>query len=236
MVWLESAIHFQERAQLVLLFDLPSPLILRLDAVFHAFPAEVLDVHIVRSLETTRGGGTLARKYRRDPLASRAFGLVIRVQHRPESSKHGCSRAVSFIADDQGHRLRRDETGIPGLHHVLSLAQLSQVAQALGILQRLVPFLGARQEYRDRLLRSDIHLNVAAVPGRVISQPRMIIRGVQPHALVIARQPIENSLLAERRPGESASQQKREYERHFGVSHSNSIETRRSFARNDSAR
>ena len=36
---------------------------------------------------------------------------------------------------------------------MLPLAQLSQVAQALGILQRFVPLLGARQEYRDRLER-----------------------------------------------------------------------------------
>src|SRR2546429_381780 len=81
------------------------------------------------------------------------------------------------------------------------------------MLQRGVPFSGARQEDRDRLLRFDIHLNVAAVPGRVIRQPRMVVRGVQPHTLVVAGLPIENSLLPVRWPGERTHQQEREKER-----------------------
>ena len=44
----ESAINFQERSELVLFFHLAKPLKLGLDAVFHAVPAEVLDVNVVR--------------------------------------------------------------------------------------------------------------------------------------------------------------------------------------------
>src|SRR5467141_5129515 len=46
MVGREPAIHFQERRQLILLFDLPGPPKLRLDAIFHTQPAEVFDVHV----------------------------------------------------------------------------------------------------------------------------------------------------------------------------------------------
>src|SRR5260370_31598293 len=92
----EPAINLQERRKLILLFDLPSPLILRLDAVFHAQPAEVLDVHIVRSLEMTRGG-TLARHHRSDSFANRAIGLIVRVQDRAETGKDRRIEAVSFI-------------------------------------------------------------------------------------------------------------------------------------------
>src|ERR1700674_1322622 len=91
------------------------------------------------------------------------------------------------------------------------------------MLQGLVPLSGGRQEDRDRLLRFDIYLNVTAVPGRVIRRSRMVVRGVQPHTLVVAGLPIENSLLAKRRRGQCTHQQKRKKERHFDVSHSTSI-------------
>src|SRR5438552_3073256 len=48
MVRRKPSINLQERRELILLFDLSNPLILRLDAVFHAVPAEVLNVHVVR--------------------------------------------------------------------------------------------------------------------------------------------------------------------------------------------
>src|SRR5712692_7283646 len=210
MIRREPAIHFQERGEVVLLLDLPGPLKLWLDAVFHAGPMEVLNVYVVRSLETTRGGGTLARKYRHDALANRALGLILRVQDRAESGEHCCIRAISFIADDEVHQHRRDEAGIPDFHDMLSRAELFQVAQSLRMLQRLVPILGGRQKYRNRLLRLDIHLDIAAIRERTISQPSVIVRGVQTHTLVIARQPIENSLLPKQRPSEPTNQQKRE--------------------------
>ena len=150
MVRREPAINFQERCQLILLFDLLDPLKLRLDAIFHAQPAEVLDVHVVRSFETARSGRTLARKYRRNSLANRALSLVLWVQDRAKPGKHGLIRTVSLVANDERHRHRRDETRISGLHHMFSGAQLLQVVQALGMLQRRVPLFGARQEDRDR--------------------------------------------------------------------------------------
>src|SRR5713226_1104463 len=124
MVRREPAIHLQERRQLILLFDLLDPLKLRLDAIFHAQPAEVLDVHIVRSFETARSGRTLARKYRSDSLANRALSLVLWVQDRAQPGKYRLIRAVSLVADDQRHRHRRDETRIRDLHHMFSGAQL----------------------------------------------------------------------------------------------------------------
>src|SRR5882762_6552050 len=102
------------------------------------------------------------------------------------------------------------------------------------MLQRLVPSLSRGQEYRDGLFRLDIHVDVAAIRTRVIRAPGMIVRGIQPHALIIGGEPIENSLLAKRRPGERTNQQKREKERYFCVSH-NSIGARRPFRRKVSA-
>src|SRR4029077_2369456 len=63
-------------------------------------------------------------------------------------------------------------------------------------------------------------------------------RGVQPHIFLIAGLPIENSVwhLAKRRPGEHTQEEKCEEEREFGVSHSNSIETPRPYARKVSVR
>ncbi len=118
---------------------------------------------------------------------------------------------------------------------MLLRAQLLQIDDGLGILQRLVPSLSRGQENGYGLLRLDNHVDVAAIRTRVIRPPAMIVRGVQPHALIIGGEPIENSLLTKGRPGERTNQQKREKEWYFGVSHSNSIETRRSFPRKVSA-
>jgi len=71
MVRREPAIYFQERRQLILLFDLPGPSKLRLDAVFHTQPAEVLDVHIVRRFELPLGR-LPPRHYRIDSCDSHA--------------------------------------------------------------------------------------------------------------------------------------------------------------------
>src|SRR5260370_37551362 len=155
---------------------------------------EVLDVHIVRSLETTRGGGTLARKYLRDSVSNRSLALIMRVQNGTQSGEHCCIRAISFIADDEIHQHWRDEAGIPDFHDMLSRAELFQVGQSLRMLQRLVPILGGRQEYGDRLLRLDIPLDVAAVRERAISQSCVIIRSVPARALVVRTQPIANPL------------------------------------------
>ncbi len=136
---------------------------------------------------------------------------------------------ISLVANDERHPDRRDETGISGLHHMFSGAQLLQVGQALGMLQRRVPLFGARQEDRDRQLRLDIHLHIAAVSARLKRLPGVIVGGVQPHVFLIAGLPVENSiwLLPKRRSSECADQQEREKEGHFGVSHSNSIGTPR---------
>src|SRR5438046_211193 len=72
----------------------------------------------------------------------------------------------------------------------------------------------------------DIKADVAAIRTRVIRPPGMIVGRIQPHALIIGGEPIENSLLAKRRPAERAGQQKSEKERPFGVSHGNPIGTR----------
>src|SRR2546423_5603381 len=91
------------------------------------------------------------------------------------------------------------------------------------MLQRLVPSLRRGQEYGDGLFRLDIHVDVAAIRTRVIRPPGMIVGRIQPHALIIGGGPIENSLLAQRRPPERAGQQKSEKERPFSVSYSNTI-------------
>ncbi len=108
---------------------------------------------------------------------------------------------------------------------MFSRAELFQVGHRLGVLQRQVPIRGGGQKYRNWQLGLDIHLNIAAVRERTISQARVIVRGVEPHALVIAREPAKNSLLAKRRSGESTSQNKREKEGRFAVFHGNSIGT-----------
>jgi hypothetical protein len=61
----------------------------------------------------------------------------------------------------------------------------------------------------------------------MICLPGVIVRGVQPHILLVAGLPVENSLwqLAKRRPGEGGDQQNGENERNFCVSHSDPIET-----------
>src|SRR5437879_4597636 len=112
---------------------------------------------------------------------------------------------------------------------MFSGTQLLQVGQALGMLQRPVPLFGARQEDRDWQLRLDIDLQVAAVAARVIRLPGVIVGGVQPDIFLIAGLPIENSIrrLAKRGSSECGDQQKYEKGGHFGVSHSNSIETPR---------
>src|SRR6266446_879297 len=122
---------------------------------------------------------------------------------------------------------------------MFSGAQLLQVGQALGTLQRRVPLFGARQEYRDRQLGFDIHLHIAAVSARVIRLSGVVVSGVQPHILWIAELPVENSLclLAKRWSSKSAGQQKCQKGGHFGVSHSNSIGTptflaRKTFVKN----
>src|SRR5216683_3202313 len=225
MVWREPAVHFQEGRQLILLFDLPGPPKLRLDAIFHTQPAEVLDVHVVGRLELPLGRFPL-RQYRRDSRDSRAhcaLDPIIRVQDRAESGKHRMIGTIALVANDERHPHRRDETRISGLHDMFSGAQLLQVVQALGMLHRPVPLFGARQEYRDRQLRFDIHLQIAAVSARVIRLPGVIVSGVQPHILLIARLPGKNSLLAKGRPGQRAGHQQREDEGNFAVSHSNSI-------------
>src|SRR3989475_3955576 len=198
---------FRNDVRLILLFDLPGPLKLRLDAIFHTQPAEVLDVHVVGSLELA-GAGALPRKNPRNSFAHRALDPIVRVQDRTESGKHRVIGTISFVANDKRHRHWWDETRVSGLHHMLSRAQLLQVVQALGMLQRPVPLLGARQEYRDRQLRFDVDLHIAAVSARVIGRAGVIVRGVPPHILLIAGQPVENSLrlLAERRPSERAHQ------------------------------
>src|SRR5260370_19075734 len=111
----EPAVHFQERRQLILLFDLPSPLKLWLDAIFHTQPAKVLDVHVVGRLELPLGRFPL-RQYRRDSRDSRAHSAldpITRIQHRPETAKHRVIWTISLVANDERHRRRRAETTIP---------------------------------------------------------------------------------------------------------------------------
>ena len=95
------------------------------------------------------------------------------------------------------------------------------------MLQRCVPLFRVRQKNRDRQLRFDIHLHVAAVSARMIRLPGVIVGGVQPHIFLISGLPVENAirLLARRGSSEGAGQQKCQKGGHFGVSHSNSIET-----------
>src|SRR5690349_8480916 len=116
---------------------------------------------------------------------------------------------------------------------MFSGAQLLQGYQVLGTLQRRVPLFGVRQENRDRQLRFDIHLHIAAVSARVIGLPGVIVRGVQPDIFLVAGLPVEDSLclLAKRRSSECADQQEYEKGGHFGVSHSNSIETPMNYVR-----
>src|SRR6266699_6122610 len=102
MVRREPAIYFQERRQLILLFDLPSPPILRLDAVVHTQPAEVLDVHVVGRLELPLGRFPL-RQYRRDSRAYCALDPIIRVQDRAESGKHRVIGSISLVMNDESH-------------------------------------------------------------------------------------------------------------------------------------
>src|SRR6266513_1809379 len=127
MVRREPAIHFQERRQLILLFNLLNPLILRLDAVFLAEPAEVMDMHIIGSVEMARGRTLVDRQHRRDALAHGTLGLVILVQNGAEPGEHraiSTIRTISFVMDEERHRFRRVETGISCIYHVLSRAQL----------------------------------------------------------------------------------------------------------------
>src|SRR5207248_7140917 len=95
------------------------------------------------------------------------------------------------------------------------------------MLQRCVPLFRVRQKNRDRQLRFDIHLHVAAVSARMIRLPGVIVPGVQPHIFLIAGLPIENSIRRLAKGGSSECADQQEYEKggHFGVSHSNSIET-----------
>src|SRR5882724_7862245 len=123
-----------------------------------------------------------------------ALDPITRVQDRAESGKHRVIGTVALVANDQRHGHGRDETSVPSLYHMFSGAQLLQAVQALGMLHRSVPLFGMRQEYHDRPLRFDIHLHIAAVSARVIRLPSMIVSRVQPHILLIAGLPVENSV------------------------------------------
>src|SRR5713226_6223126 len=63
--------------------------------------------------------------------------LILRVQDRAQSGEYCCIRAVSLVANDKRHPHRRDEARIPGLHHMLSRAQLLQVHRAKALLESL---------------------------------------------------------------------------------------------------
>src|SRR5882672_10272532 len=138
-------------------------------------------------------------------------------------------------AEDWNLALQHLES-IVNLRRMFPRADASQVHDALEMLQRQVPVLRWRHENRDRLLRLDVHMIVPAIRPRAISPRRVEVRRVQAHAFVIGRQPIKHSLLSKRRPSKRADQQHCEKDWHFGVSHGNSIETRRPFARKDLAR
>src|SRR4029077_20264915 len=100
MVRREPAIHFQERRQLILLFDLPSPPKLRLDAIFHTQPAEVLDVHVVGRFELPLSRFPLPH-YGRDSRNSYAYCAldpITRVQDGAESGKHGLIGTLGVIS------------------------------------------------------------------------------------------------------------------------------------------
>src|SRR6266849_892362 len=114
---------------------------------------------------------------------------------------------------------------------MLSQTEPMQVDDGRGVLQSLVPVLRARQKYRDGLLRLEVHMNVAAIRARMVSAPGMIIRGVQPHALVVGREPIENFLLCEGRLRGHAYRQECENGCDFCSFHSNSIGTRHTLGR-----
>src|SRR2546421_10225282 len=121
----------------------------------------------------------------RDPEPHCLIRLAVGLQHRAESGKDSWIEAVSFVTDDQRHGFRRKVADVSGFHHMLSRAQLLQAGDGLGMLQGLVPSLSRGQEYRDGLFRLDIYVDVAAIRTWVIRPPGMIVRGIQPHALVI---------------------------------------------------
>ncbi len=75
-------------------------------------------------------------------------------------------------------------------------------------------------------------MNVSAVGARVVSLPGVIVGGVQPNALVIARSPVEDSLLAKGRRGQRGSKHKRENSSDSKVFHSSSIGTQGGFGGN----
>ena len=133
-------------------------------------------------------------------------GLVEWLQYRAEPGKDRCLRIASFVPDDQGHRFHRQIADISGFNDVLSQADLPQSGDALRVLQRLVPLPGGRHKNSDRLLRLDIHVIALAGRVRAVGPRRVIVGGIQPHTLVIGRQPIENSISA---AGQRMAQQTR---------------------------
>src|SRR5580704_8960358 len=233
MVRRKSSVHLQKPRQLVFLFDLLRPLKLRLNTVLHAIPAVILDVHIVRRCKLPPG--RLGRQHCRNSSPHRALHRVIRIQHFAEPRKYRCIRAVPVIPDDQCHRLNRHLANVRRLHNMLFQAHLPQPGDTLWMLQRLVPIFRWRHENGYRLFRLDIHMIVLPRSIRTVCPSRMIIPRVQPHALVVCRQPIEKPwLLAIARPGKRPHQQNPENDPprfvFLGisrVSHSTSIESPR---------
>src|SRR5579872_1902025 len=116
---------------------------------------------------------------------------------------------------------------------MLFQAHLPQPRDSLWMLQRLVPVALGSHENRDRLFRLDIHMIVLARSVRTVRPRRMIIPRIQPHTLVVRRQPVENPwLLPIARPGKRPHQQNPEnrlprlvFLGISSVSHSTSIES-----------
>jgi len=127
--------------------------------------------------------GALKRRVAAEPwpvisprsLASRALGLYSDSAPR-RVRQHGLIRAVSFVTNDSVHIFRRNETGYTCSPPMLSLAQLLQIGQALGIRQRAFHCsVGARKIVTG--CSALISTCILRRPGRVIRQPRMIVRG-----------------------------------------------------------
>src|SRR5580704_14951176 len=86
-------------------------------------------------------------------------------------------------------------------------AYLADAGEKLGILDGAAPFAGAGHEYRDGLVRLDVHVNGAAY--RFIVLAGVVVGGVETDGFVVALLPLELFL---RRSRSHEDQGTQEYE------------------------
>src|SRR6185437_4858487 len=133
----------------------------------------------------------------------------VRIQHRAESGENSGVGAVALIVNDESHGRWRQMADVASLHHVLLRAQSRQLGNIFRMLQGIRPRARVNQVNRDRLLRFDVHLDVAAVRAWSVRVARMIIGRVHTHGFGVGGLPLESALLRECRSSQGESEQQR---------------------------